>query len=138
MTKVRDLHAKWMTSPAYAKEYAALEDEYRNHGGKQMFNVYNSIGTPLAQNVDLNEAAETVMLYDGHEYDIRRGDGEWVLYTSPYSRNSTLYSGLRPTGIGSVADDKTAATAEIYQQVISHADRWRGCWVETVGVNPPE
>lgn len=29
MTKVRELHARWMKSPAYAKEYAALEDEYR-------------------------------------------------------------------------------------------------------------
>lgn len=29
MTKVRDLHARWMKSPAYAKQYEALTDEYR-------------------------------------------------------------------------------------------------------------
>lgn len=28
MTKMRDLHAKWMKDPAYRKEYDALEEEF--------------------------------------------------------------------------------------------------------------
>lgn len=28
MTKIRDLHKKWMKNPAYRKEYDALEEEF--------------------------------------------------------------------------------------------------------------
>ena len=89
--------------------------------------VLNRRGQVQTQNASLSEAAETVLGYDGHEYEIRRDDnteGFW-LYISRFSRNSSC--GGRPLVRGrfySAAETEAEAATEIFQYVIDHARFW--------------
>ncbi len=91
------------------------------------FTVLNRHGEVQTQNASLREAAQTVLGYDGHEYEIRRGEnnkGFW-LYVSQFSRNSSC--GGRPLVRGccySAADTEAEAETEIFQDVIDHASFW--------------
>jgi hypothetical protein len=106
-----------------------------NHPNRQnLYTVVNANGEVQATGCSVREAAQTVMNYDSHDYDIRRAeDGNgFELWTSQFSRASTL--GGRPlvkSTIYSVSDDEPAAEAEIFKKVIDHADWWKGCNVMT-------
>jgi hypothetical protein len=98
------------------------------------FTVLNRHGQVQTQNASLTEAAQTVLGYDGHEYEIRPDEnnkGFW-LYVSQFSRNSSC--GGRPLVRGrcySAADMGAEAEAEIFQYVIDHADFWDNLTVMT-------
>ena len=91
------------------------------------FTVLNRHGEVQTQNASLSEAAQTVLDYDGHEYEIRRGEnnkGFW-LYVSQFSRNSSC--GGRPlvrSRCYSAADTEAEAETELFQYVIDHASFW--------------
>ena len=98
------------------------------------FTVLNRHGEVQTQNASLSEAAQTVLGYDGHEYEIRRGEnnkGFW-LYVSQFSRNSSC--GGRPlvrSCCYPAADTEAEAETEIFQHVINHASFWDGQTVMT-------
>lgn len=81
----------------------------------------------------LAEAADHVMSYDGHEYDIRpSADGVgYELWLSCHSRNSTCWKGLTKSVIFSLRDDLAQATEEIFVQVLRHATWWHGQYAYT-------
>lgn len=77
------------------------------------------------QGLSLQDAASSVMTYDGHVFEIRKSDdGSFELWTSPFSRNSTAFRGLEKSAIFSLERDEETAAKDIYQQVIEHADWW--------------
>lgn len=55
--------------------------------------INRSSGNPEARHLTAWEAAQVVLTHDGHDYEVRRGDGRWELLVSRGSRNS--FSGLR-------------------------------------------
>lgn len=95
------------------------------------YTVLNHHGTEQVGGVGLAEAAQTVLGYDGHEYDIRRSDTGWELWTSSFSRASAAYNGLTRSTIYSLEDDRDAAERDIWTKVIHHADWFCGCTVMT-------
>jgi len=98
-----------------------------------LYTILNASGSVQARGCTAAEAAQEVMGYDGHEFEIRAdedGNG-FELWTSQFSRNSTAYRGLVKSVIYSVKDDRAKAEAEIYTKVIHHADWWKGCDVMT-------
>lgn len=111
------------------------------------YTVLNRHGSVQERGCTLAEAAQIVLGYDGHDYDIRpdsssgfRGlsgpDDErdfrhWTLWTSSFSRNSSAYKGLTESVIFALASSREEAEADIYKQVVAHADWWEGCEVMT-------
>ncbi len=106
-----------------------------NHPNRStLYTILNSSGDVEERNCTVAQAAQVVMAYDGHEFEIRAAaDGKgFELFTSQFSRNST--GDGRPlvkSVIFSLADDRASAEAEIYKQVILHADWWKGCDVQS-------
>lgn len=99
---------------------------------QNLFVVLNTHGSVQERDCTLAEAAEAVMNYDGHDYEIRPAqDGHgFELFVTQFSRNST--GGGLPlikSVIFSLADDIDAAKDEIFQQVIKRATWWSGCEV---------
>jgi len=95
------------------------------------YTVLNRHGEVLGAGETLASAANVVMGYDGHEFEIRPADGGFDLWTSSFSRNSTAYNGLTKSVVFSRHTDEELATAEIYRSVIRKADWWCGCRVMT-------
>lgn len=95
--------------------------------------VLDRSGNVIADDCDLELAAITVLTEDGYDYAIRPSadrDGNpregFDLWHSDGSENSTR--GARhmvKTVIFSLEIDEAAATADIYRQVIEHADWFR-------------
>jgi len=92
------------------------------------YTVLNNSGEVLARNCTLAEAAQTVLYYDGHDYEIRPSiGGGFDLWVTQFSRNSP--SGGMPM-VKSVIQagwfDRLAeaATNEIYLDIIARADMW--------------
>ena len=69
------------------------------------------------------EAMAEILTDDGHDYEVRpEDDGEgFRLWTSTYSRNSTVWSGLTKSTIYSLQADEGTATQEIAEKVINAA-----------------
>jgi hypothetical protein len=88
------------------------------------YTVLDHDGEARLQNKTLEGAAQSVMNYDGHEYEIRKNDGRFELFTSTYSRNSTAYNGLARSVISSNHTEVALAEADIYRQVIRNAGWW--------------
>lgn len=97
------------------------------------YTVLNAHGEVQERNCDVAEAAELVLRYDGHEFEIlpEEDGGGYALWTSLTSRNSGHYKGLRKSRIFSLKDNATEAGEDIYRQVIVNADWWSGCCVMT-------
>jgi transglutaminase-like putative cysteine protease len=92
------------------------------------YTITRSSGEVLDRGLTAEQAAIEIMSYDGHEFEIRpEPDRGFRLWTSEYSRNSTL--GGRPlteSVIFSLAANEADARAEIYAEVIAHADWFKG------------
>ena len=101
-----------------------------NHPNRvNRYTVLNNQGEVQERGCTVAEAAQTVMGYDGHSFEIRpASDGKgFDLWTSQFSRNSP--AGGRPlvkSVIFSLIEDRTSAEAKIYGEVIKHADMWMG------------
>lgn len=93
------------------------------------YTVLNRHGEVQERNCGLHEAAETVLRYDGYEFEIRpEEDGRgYRLWTSTFSRNSGCFNGLTRSVIFSLEDHPAHAVQDIYRQVINHSDWWCGC-----------
>jgi hypothetical protein len=100
-----------------------------NEARRETYTVFSPNDSSVsARNLTLEQAACEIMHYDGHDFDIRpAADGKgFDLWTTPYSRNSTL--GGKPmtqSRIFSLKADRAEAEADIYQQVIHNADWWK-------------
>lgn len=90
------------------------------------YTILNRHGDVQSSGETLAQAAQIVMGYDGHEFEIQQHDGRFELWTSRFSRNSTAYNGLTRSRISSGNTDEGLATADIYRQVIRNADWWSG------------
>jgi len=105
-----------------------------NHPNRsQTYTVLNRHGSVQDEGLSLADAAQVVMGYDGHEYEIKaapEGLG-FELWTSSFSRNSTAFNGLKKSVIYSVNEDRALAEAEIYRKVIKNAEWFCGCTVMT-------
>lgn len=89
------------------------------------YTIRNRHGDVISRGEALASAAQLVLGYDGHEFEIRaEKDGGYRLWVSTFSRNSTAYNGLTSSRIFSLHDDEALATAEIYREVIKNADWW--------------
>lgn len=99
------------------------------------YTVLNRHGAVQDRGLTLADAAQVVMGYDGHEYEIKDSDGPsrigFDLWTSNFSRNSTAFNGLTKSTIYSVHEDRALAEAEIYRKVIKNAEWFCGCAVMT-------
>lgn len=95
------------------------------------FVVLNPQGEVLKSNASAKEAAELVLGYDGHEWEIRLDeDGEgYTLWVSKFSRNSTTWSGLHETSLYSFDDNIAEAEAHIFKQVCNLSSCWNGCTI---------
>lgn len=84
-----------------------------------MMTVLNKHGVVQGSGMSVKSAAETILTYDGHEFDIRTDDGLLELWVSEFSRNSAC--GGRPlvqTGFFGRTE------SDIYDAVCRHADYW--------------
>ena len=96
------------------------------------YTVLNRHGSVQERGCSLSLAAEIVLGYDGHEYEIRQATGGgWNLWTSRFSRNSTAYNGLVQSTIYSPKPDRDDAEIDICKRVIGHADWFENCQVMT-------
>jgi hypothetical protein len=97
------------------------------------YTVLNRHGCVQERCCTLYQAAQIVLGYDGHTHEIRPApDGKgFDLWTSNVSRNSSAYNGLTKTVIFSIAEGEQLGHADIYRQVIRHADWFNGCEVMT-------
>lgn len=87
-----------------------------------MYTVTTRHGDVQGRGLSAKEAADMILTYDGHLYEIRPGShGLMDLWVSRHSQNSTI--GARPL-IKSVIFGTTED--EIWQNVITHADYWHG------------
>lgn len=105
-----------------------------NHPNRSTtYTVLNRHGDIQERGCTMFQAAQIVLGYDGNEYEIRpASDGKgFDLWTSSFSRNSTAYNGLTKSRIFSIAEGEQLAHADIYRQVIRHADWFEGCEVMT-------
>mgnify|MGYP006919628563 CR=1 FL=1 len=98
------------------------------------YTVLDAAGSIEDSDLTIDAAARCVMSYDGHDFAIEpAADGRgFDLFVTEFSRNSTL--GGRPmvkSRIFSLADTREAAEADIFKQVIDHADWWKGMEVLT-------
>ena len=85
------------------------------------YTVLNRHGTVQGRGLSARDAADLILSYDGHQYEVRR-DGDWCeLWVSQFSQNSTL--GGRPL-VKSVVFGKDEDA--IWQSVLTHADKWDG------------
>ena len=92
------------------------------------YTVTDQHGSVLESKCTFQEAAEIVLQYDGHEYDIRppsdTPDAVTVLWVSGHSRNAAAYRGLTASTIISGNGDPDQARDDIFGQVIGNADWW--------------
>lgn len=94
------------------------------------YTVYNpNSDTEAETGMPLADAANKLMTYDGHEWEIReeeyKGEPAFRLYTSQFSRNSPAGGGaLVRSVISSFAADYATAATEIFERVISE-DWWK-------------
>jgi hypothetical protein len=90
------------------------------------YTVYNpNSDGESATGLCLADAADALMTYDGHEWEIREEGGAFNLYTSQFSRNSPCGGrDLVRSVVSSYAADRAAAETEIFERVISE-DWWK-------------
>lgn len=90
------------------------------------YTVYNlNSDTEADTGLCLADAANAMMTYDGHEWDIREEDGAYSLYTSQFSRNGPCGGrDLVRSVVFSYAADRATAEVEIFKRVISE-DWWK-------------
>lgn len=88
--------------------------------------VYNpNSDTEAESGLCLADAANAMMTYDGHEWEIREEGGQFNLYTSQFSRNSPCGGrDLVRSVVSSYAANRDAAETEIFERVISE-DWWK-------------
>src|ERR1700678_844878 len=120
--------------PGRASGFRGRDKTMINHPNRsKLFTVLNASGTVEARGCSVAEAAQTVMNYDGYAFEIRPGDtkfGGFDLWRSDGSYASTRGARhMTKSVIFSLIADRASAEAEIYKQVITHADWWRGCEV---------
>jgi hypothetical protein len=89
------------------------------------YTVYNpNSDTEAESGLHLADAANKMMTYDGHEWEIREEGGAFNLYTSQFSRCSPCGGGdLTRSVIYSYAANRDAAETEIFELVIAE-DWW--------------
>ena len=89
------------------------------------YTVYNlNSDTEADTGLCLADAANAMMTYDGHDWEIREEQGAFNLYTSQFSRNSPCGGrDLVRSVISSYAADRATAEVEIFERVISE-DWW--------------
>jgi len=75
----------------------------------------------VERGLTLEQAADAIMTYDGHEYEVRRDRDGLTLWVSQFSRNSTL--GGRPL-VKSVI--RAASHDDLYRAVLKKAEWWNG------------
>ena len=93
------------------------------------YTVLNRHGDVQVEGASLSEAAQAVLGYDGHEYEIRKDEDGlgYTLWVSQFSRNSAL--GGRPLVRSAIyssfnGQSEGDAEAEIFRKVIAHASSW--------------
>ncbi|CAB4166086.1 hypothetical protein UFOVP843_9 [uncultured Caudovirales phage] len=93
--------------------------------------VYNPNSDSEAETgLCLADAANKLMTYDGHDWEIREEDGAYHLYTSQFSRHSSLGGrDLVRSVVSSYAANRASAEAEIFERVIS--EDWWTLWCIT-------
>jgi hypothetical protein len=94
------------------------------------YTVLNRHGDVQERGLTASQAADVILSYDGHRYDVRQStDNKWLdLWVSQFSQNSPL--GGRPlvrSGIFGSTED------EIWSSVLTHADYWssQSCMLDT-------
>lgn len=121
-----------LTCAAASVPYIETDSETAYGHTALTYTVTNRHGTEQGRGLSLTEAAQTLLGYDGHEFDIcPASGGGFNLFTSRFSRNSTTYDGVTQSSIYSAADARAAAEAEIFAKVIKHAERFCGCTAMT-------
>jgi hypothetical protein len=99
----------------------------------QTYTVVNRNGDAQESGLTVAEAAQLLLCYDGHEYEVRpESDGNgFRLWVSNFSRNSMYFNGLTKSRIWSLQPDEQSAEAEIFRKVVKHSLDYHGCTVMT-------
>lgn len=83
------------------------------------YTILNSNSGEIEQRgATVAEAAQALLGYDGHEWEIRKSETGHDLYVSRYSRSSTAFDGLHKSTIYSLDDDPANAEDDIFARVI--------------------
>ena len=103
-----------------------------NHPNRStLYTVLNRHGEVQGRGLTVAHAARTVMEYDGYAFEIRPGDpkfGGFDLWCSDGSAASIRgATHMTKSVIFSLESDRATAEAEIFKQVIDHADWRHGC-----------
>lgn len=83
------------------------------------YQVVDRMGDEIANHLNIEDAADTILSEDGHVWSIREENGFFRLFHSAHSRNSTCYNGERATCIASGHTDRKAALDDIWFQVVN-------------------
>ena len=90
------------------------------------YTIINRHGDVIARNLNGDDAARTILEYDGHDFDVRAEMGRdgalyWALYVSPGGGCPMVRS-----RIYSLCPDRWNARAEIMAKVRRHSEWWNG------------
>ena len=88
-----------------------------------MYTVLTRHGSVQGSGLSLEEAAKTVLTYDGNEFEVRKdSDGlGHTLWVSRFSRNSSCWDGLTRSRFYSGEIDLEPANKEIFAKVVKAA-----------------
>lgn len=88
------------------------------------YTVLDAQGEVQEHGLTREQAAITVLQYDGHTYSIRPSTNTpgFDLFVSPWSRNNTCYNGETKTMFYSLNTSQAHAESEIWRKVIAEAE----------------
>lgn len=93
---------------------------------KLTYTTLDNDGYVISSGLTASEAAIEVLSYDGHDYDVRKIDGEYCIYVSRGSRNSTVGLGpfsqafVKNKALKVYADNANAAFNIMAEMIIDH------------------
>lgn len=94
------------------------------------YTIISRNGSVLGSGLSALAAAQTVLGYDGHSYEIRQEpDGGYTLWHSARGGGGNLP--LTHTRIWSTSQSRELAEADIYRKVCEHAEWFNGLSVVT-------
>lgn len=95
------------------------------------FVVLNPQGEVLKSNASAKEAAEVVLGYDGHEWEIRPGHHNigYTLFVSKFSRNSACYDSRLIEIVHANGNSMEEIEEKIFQEVCHEQSIWNDCTI---------
>ena len=103
------------------------------------YNVKSPDGSPIAENVNILDAATAILTHDGDSFALHPDDGAWYLmvnsHTRPGARVMAQCDGAGGNLIFSLCPREHHAWHEIASYVVAFSHNWRGAPVATeIGV----